>query len=110
MSFMDIDMYNGYNDYLDSMYNRNMDTAINNIIDQFTNHSIVNNPIEQITTSDTIGIPVVEGYCFQGYSRNNIRVRGYPCENISYSILEGVPVCEEVVVGRPVLWCTRGLD
>ena len=110
MSFMDIDMHNGYNNYLASRINRNIDTAINNIIDQFSNHSIVNNPIEQITTSATIGIPVVEGYCFQGYSRNNIRVRGYPSENISYSVRECVPVCEEVVVGRPVLWCTRVLE
>lgn len=97
-------MRNDYNNYLVSISNRNIDTAVNNIIDQFTNHYIVNNPIEQITPCATVGIPVVEGQIFQRYSPNNKRVRGYPVEDMFFLAPPGIPICEEVIVGVPILW------
>lgn len=101
---MDIDMRNGYNDYLVSIRERNMDTAVNNIIDQFTNHSMINHPIEQITPCATVGIPVVEGHFFQKCNPGNKRVRGYPVEDMSFLAPPGIPMCEEIIVGTPILW------
>jgi len=91
--------FNNYN----YNYHYNLTTAINNLIDDFNNHGILDHPIDQIIPREPIGIPVVDGYVFDGFDNDPIVVKGQLTnETNCYSGEEVVPVGEPVTIGRPV--------
>ena len=111
MSFMDIDMYNGYNNYLvsrNNRNNRNIDIAINNIINQFSNHYVVNVPIDQIVSSVPICVPIVDGYFFNGWDEDYTVVSGQLTNEADFPHEEELlPIGRTVQVGNPIF---RALD
>ena len=74
----------------------------------FNNHRIINHPIEQIIPKNPVGIPVVDGYIFNGWDKDPVVVRGQLTnETNCYFGEELVPLCIPVAVGRPIF--PRGL-
>lgn len=101
------------NIYTNNLYNinetDNIVNAINNLINNFNNHRIINHPIDQIIPIP-VGIPVVDGYIFDGWDEDPVVVRGQLVNETNYHFgEEGIPVGRPVTVGRPILpsW---GLD
>lgn len=83
--------------------NDNLSNAINNLINNFNNHRIINHPIEQIIPKNPAGIPVVDGYVFNGWDKDPIVVRGQLTnETNCYFGEELVPMGKPVAVGRPI--------
>jgi hypothetical protein len=80
----------------------NMSNVINNLINNFNNHRIINHPIDQIIPNP-VGIPVVDGYIFDGWDEDPIVVRGQLTnETNCYFGEEVIPVGKPVAVGRPI--------
>jgi hypothetical protein len=91
--------YQRYN----NLINDNLSNAINNLINNFNNHRIINHPIEQIIPKDPVGIPVVDGYVFNGWDEDPIVVRGQLINETNYYFgEEEIPVGEPATVGRPI--------
>jgi hypothetical protein len=83
--------------------NDNLTNIINNLMYNFNNHNIIDNPIDQITPCPTNGIPVVDGYIFNGWDINPKIVRGSLInESVSYFNEEIIPVGSPVVIGSPI--------
>ena len=91
--------YHNYN----NLTNDNLSNAINNLINNFNNHRIINHPIEQIIPKYPVGIPVVDGYIFNGWDENPIVVTGQLTNETNYYFgEEEIPVGEPATVGRPI--------
>lgn len=85
-------------------YNRNIENAINNMINNFNNHRIINHPIEQIVSNKhPICVPIVDGYVFCGFDKNPHLVNGKFSNDMDFVSQEtGIPIGEPVVIGRVV--------
>lgn len=87
----------------DNINNDNLRIAINNLINNFNIHNIINHPVEQITPKNPVGIPVVDGYVFNGWDEDPIVVSGQLTnETNCYFGEELVPMGKPVAVGRPI--------
>ena len=78
--------------------------VINNLINNFNNHNVINHPIDQIVTLNPSGIPVVDGYVFNGWDTDFKLVRGQLTNESLYNSGEEevVSVGVPIVVGRPI--------
>lgn len=96
---------NNYNiNNINNINNYNLTNAVNNLINNLNNHRILNHPIDQIVSRDPVGIPVVDGYVFNGWDKDPAVVRG-KLINECYCIftrVDKIPIGEPVVVGRPI--------
>ena len=77
----------------------------NLIINNLINRGTINHPIDQIVSNKyPVGTPVVDGYVFRGWDKNTQTVEGRLTNDFSSSEqTRGIPQCQPVVVGRPVL-------
>lgn len=80
---------------------------VHNFIDHIMNNINLNNlniNIDQIISRVSIGIPIVDGYIFNGWDKDPIIVNGtLTNEAFEYTTNEeNIPVCEPVVIGRPI--------
>lgn len=87
-----------------------MDIVINNLNNNFNNHAIITHPIEQIVKIDSISIPVVDGYIFNGWDKEFVIIYGQITNESNWEFDEEiVPIGKPVVVGRPIFppWALR---
>lgn len=84
--------------------NQNLTNAINNLINNFNNHRILNHPIDQIVTRVPVSIPVVDGYVFNGWDEDPVVVKGQLTNetNCYFGEEEVVPIGKPVTIGKPV--------
>ena len=95
--------YNGIINTINNNNSNDISNAINNLINNFNNHRIINHPIDQIIPKNPVGIPVVDGYVFNGWDKDPIVVRGQLTnETNCYFGEELVPMGKPVAVGRPI--------
>lgn len=92
-----INNYNSNNHY-------NFTNLINNLINNLNNHRIIDHPIDQIVPRDRVGIPVVDGYVFNGWEEDPVIVRGKLTNETNFYFGEGevIPIGKPVTIGRPV--------
>lgn len=90
-------------EYYSNVENRyNLTNAIDNMINNLINIGIVNEPIDQIISRYSDGIPVVDGYVFNGWDENPVFVTGQLTNETVFHTEEVIPICHPIVVGKPV--------
>ena len=89
---------------INNYYNNNVENVINNLIDNFSNYNIINHPIDQIINNKyPRGVPVVDGYVFNGWDENPPVVLGRFSNDLNFvTHHENIPRGQSVVIGRPV--------
>lgn len=88
----------------DNYNNYNLTNVINTLINNLNNHRIFNHPIDQIVSRDPVGIPVVDGYVFNGWDEDPVVVPGVLTNetNCYFGEEEVIPNGKPVTIGRPV--------
>lgn len=88
----------------DNYNNYNLTNAVNTLINNLNNHRILNHPIDQIVQRDTVGVPVVDGYVFNGWDEDPVVVHGCLTNetNCYFGEEEVIPIGKPVTTGRPV--------
>ena len=97
--------YIRYNNNINNIYHDTNETnniVINRMINNFNNHRIINRPIDQLLPNP-VGIPIVDGYIFDGWDEDPMVVRGQLTNETNYHFGEElIPVGKPVTIGRPI--------